>query len=33
MMTEMYASLINDLLNVFIKNKEAEPAKKLALVG
>lgn len=33
MMTEMYAGLINDLLNVFVKNNEAEPAKKLALVG
>lgn len=33
MMTEMFAGLIHDLLNVFAKSQSAEPLKKLALVG
>jgi len=33
MMTEMYTGMLHDLLTVFTKQKEAEPAKRLALVG
>ena len=33
MMTEMYAGLLNDLLTVFAEAANAEPVKKLAMVG
>jgi recombination associated protein RdgC len=33
MMTEMYTGLMNDLLGVFVGDKEVKPKQKLALVG